>query len=198
MPCLSRCLGLVAVLLVAGVSPVLAASSASRAFLANLIPNVDFLDRSSRFALDNSKNARLRAFALSEAREQTRAADALYDWTLANAHPMTASTAPAEGLDKTPTGSIKPAWPAFAPTDGKAGGKTDDRVPLGQEDIDSLEGLEGQAFDAEYKEKQRGALEQVEADYRDYLAKGDDLALLVLAKRELPRITKRRASLGKI
>lgn len=198
MPYFTRSLGLVAGLFVAGASPVFAASSVTRTFLANLVSNVDFLDRSSRFALDNSKNARLRAFALSEARDQTPAADALYDWTLADAHPMTASAEPAKDLDTTPTGSTKPLWPPLAITDVKSDGKSDDRVPLGQEDLDSLEGLEGMAFDAEYKEKQRGALEQVEADYRDYLAKGDDLALLALAKRELPRIAKRRAALGKI
>ena len=44
---------------------VFAASTATQAFLANLVSNVDFLDRSSRFALKNSKKrpfARLRVW----------------------------------------------------------------------------------------------------------------------------------------
>ena len=61
-------------------TPAEARSSVTEAFLANVEPNVDFLDRSSRMALDNSASKQLKAFAFSEAREQTLSANALDTW----------------------------------------------------------------------------------------------------------------------
>ena len=203
-----------------GGTPAIAASSATKAFLANVTPNVDFLDRSSRFALTNSKSTRMRAFAFSEAAEQTLAANALYDHSLAETNPLVAS-ADSGKLDRTPTGSTKAASPkAVNPRAGgakpsvtpmpapvaapvptsKAAPDTiaDDRLPMGQEELDSLEGLEGSVFDAQYTEKQLDALHQLETDYQDYAVKGDDLALRAFAVRELPKVKRRIAQLGKI
>ena len=189
----------------AGALPALAASAVTRAFLDNLTPNIDFLDRSSRFALKNSQNARVKAFALSEAREQTLAANAFYDWTLANAGtpvvPMVQDASRtalnSKDLDRSVTGSTKvPASPASTSKPGQA--IIDDRLPRGPEDLDSMEGLEGPAFDVEYKDKQRDALQQIEADFKDYAANGDDPALKSLAARELPKIVRRLTQIGNL
>ena len=187
----------------AGALPAQAASAVTKAFLDNLTPNVDFLDRSSRFAVKNSKSIRLRAFAFSEAREQTLAADAFYDWMQADAKPVMASAdrdvsrkrLDGKDLDRSATGSTKPLG---APASKREQPVVDDRLARGQEDLDSMEGLEGPAFDAEYKEKQLDALQQIEADYRDYAVKGDDPALKTLAARELPKIQRRLAEIGKL
>ena len=48
-----------------------AASLMTDAFLTNANQDIDFLDRASRFALDNSKSAKVKAFAHDQARDQT-------------------------------------------------------------------------------------------------------------------------------
>ena len=185
--------------------PVQAASAVTKAFLDNLAPNIDFLDRSSRFALKNSKSTRLRAFAFSEAREQTLAANSFYDWTLADARSLVASASGDAGgkgldrkdLDRSATGSINPpASPKLIAKREQP--NADDRLPRGQEDLDSIEGLEGPAFDAEYKERQVDALQQIEADYKDYAANGDDPALKKLAARELAKVKPRLAQIREL
>ena len=157
-------------------SPASAASPATRAFLENATQNVDFLDRSSRFALTNSKSARVHEFAFDQAREQTLAANAIDAYT--EAVPDALQTGRSVAIDA----------PATA----------DNRLPLGQEDLNSLEGLTGPEFDSEYKLKQAEALRQVVTDYQAYIAQGDDPALLALASGELPKVERRLALLGKI
>ena len=65
----------------AGTMPAYAASTATEAFVANVHPNVDFLDQSSRLALTTSGDAKVRAFAREEATEQTLASNSLVAWT---------------------------------------------------------------------------------------------------------------------
>ena len=168
-------------------SPAFAASPVTQAFLDNLIPNVDFLDRSSRFALTNSKSARVHEFAFNEAKEQTMAANALDEWTEGRKKVLVAS-ADSNGLL---TGRS-------VATDAQAPQVVDTRLARGQEDLDSLEGLSGSAFDADYRMKQLDALNQVQADYQDYIAKGEDPVLLGVANRELPKVRRRIALLGKL
>lgn len=175
----------------AATAPVRAASPYTNAFLANVSPNLDFLDRSSRFALTNSKNARIKDFAKSQAREQTLAANALDEWMEGSKAPEVALAA-ANG-DQLQTGRS-------VAVDGQiAEGKVaDERLPLGQEDLDSIEGMNGSEFDAQYKEKQLNALNQVQTDYEHYIARGDDPDLIKMSKRELPKIKKRLLLLGKM
>ncbi len=199
-----RGLGLVALLIV-GASPSPADPGATERFLANLVPNVDFLDRSSRFALTNSKDARLKKYAFDEARDQTLAANDLYDWSQASGlSAMSAIAGKAwqghgsgADLDRTPTGSTPTSGAAQTPAYNEPVA-TDDRLPRGQEDLDSLEGLEGSDFDSEYKEKQKDALSQIQTDYSDYLAHGDDPRLLDLARRQLPQVKKQIEALRKL
>lgn len=155
-----------------------AASLATEQFLANVTPNVDFLDRSSRMALDNSKSVRLKDFAKGQATVQTLAANAIYDATnkLADAPVQTGRSV---------------AVPASAPA-------TDARLPMGQEDLDSIEGLTGIEFDEAFRAKQRDALLQVQTDYETYLATGDDAALKAIAAKELPEVRRKIAALSKI
>lgn len=163
--------------LLAGASlPVYAASANTEVFLANVTANVDFLDRSSRMALDNSKSVRIKDFARGEAKEQTLAANAIFDAT---------SKAPLQ------TGRSV----AVAGQDAQV---VDTRLPMGQEDLDSIEGLNGVEFDEAFRAKQRDALLQVQTDYETYIATGDDETLKAIAKQELPKIKKQIAALAKV
>ena len=67
--------------LLAVACPAVAASFGTDAFVANVRPNVDYLDRSSRLALDKSLSGAIRAFAHIEALEQTVAANSIVAWT---------------------------------------------------------------------------------------------------------------------
>ena len=81
---------------------------------------------------------------------------------------------------------------------GQAMPAVDNRLPLGQEDLDSIEGLNGIEFDEAYRAKQRDALLQVQADYEMYIATGDDAALKAIATQELPKVKKQISALGKV
>ena len=162
-------------------APARAASPATEAFLANVIPNVDFLDRSSRMALTNSTSVRVKEFAHGQAAEQTLAANAIDDLT---------KGAPG-AMEQLQTGRS-------AAIDGQPARVIDNCLPLGQEDLDSIEGLNGVEFDEAFRAKQRDALNQLKTDYETYLANGDDAALKAIASKELPKIRTRLAILSKV
>ncbi len=172
-------------------APVSAASPMTNAFLINANQDVDFLDRSSRFALQNSQNTRLKSFAHDEARDQTLTANAFDDWIKAD---LASKTAHASG-DQLQTGRS-------VALDDRAGITTRDMAamtpPAGQEDLDSMEGLAGKDFDDAYKAKQLAALDQLQSLYGDYAAAGDDAALAAIAKRELPKIKKQIVELHRL
>ena len=93
-------------LLLAGASaPAVAASMASEAFVANVRPNVDFLDKSSRMALDRSSNPRIRTFAHSEAKDETITANSLVAWSQTH---TPAGEAVALGLQPATPGPLSP------------------------------------------------------------------------------------------
>ena len=92
-------------LLLAGAgAPAFADPMMNDAFVSNVRPNVDFLDKSSRMAMDKSSNARIRAFAHSEAKDETITANSLVAWTQTNTR---AGEAVALG--------VAPAQPATGP-----------------------------------------------------------------------------------
>ena len=74
-------LAAVGAIALAGAAPAFAASAATDAFVANVHPNVDFLDKSSRLALKSAASPKVRAFARDEATEQTLAGNQLVAWT---------------------------------------------------------------------------------------------------------------------
>ena len=166
-------------------APVSAASPMTSVFMDNAMPNVDFLDRSSRMALDHTKNARIREFAKSEAAEQTNAVNALYDWSQSDR-----KTAQADA-DVVKTGRSVAVAGEKAPI-------VDMRLPAGQEDLDRLDGLADGEFDTLYKDRQKDALKQIESDYQAYIAKGDDPVLLGIANQELPKVRHRQAELNRL
>lgn len=176
-------------------APAFAASPITEWFMANAEPNVDFLDRSSRMALTNSKNTKIRAYALSEAKDATLAANTLDLW-IENRASAKAAVASADtgalqtGRSVAIDGQTQPAA-TFVPI-------ADARNPAQQEDLDRLFGLEGKEFDDLYKAKQIDALSQLRQDYADYVVKGDDPALKAAAVKELPKVEDRLALLSKM
>lgn len=193
--------------LAAAPTPGCAASRITDTFLNNLNPNIDFLDRSSRLALTQAGNARLRAFAGVEAKQQTLAANSVDEWIRANRaadNVLAAMSAADDGAVQTGR-SVAIDAPAIAapaiqgPVSAPASAVRlpDTRQPMGQADLDRLGGLTGAGFDAQYKLSQLEALRQIEADYVIYIVKGDDPMLLGIANRELPQIERRIAELRK-
>lgn len=160
------------------------ASPMTGMFMDNAMPNIDFLDRSSRMALDHTKNGRVREFARAEAADQTNAVNALYDWTQGD---RKVAQADADGVITGRSVAVAGQKPIV-----------DMRLPLGQEDLDRLDGLSDSEFDALYKEKQKDALTQVASDYQAYIAKGDDPLLLGIANRELPKVRRSLALIEKL
>ena len=146
-----------------------AASQLTEAFLANVRPNVAFLDGSSKLAMTRSQSAPARAYARDEAIETTKVADATDAL-------VTGRSAAIAGLGQAANG----------------------RAPIGQKELTQLASLSGKSFDDAYWEKQLDALSQLAADYRAYAAAGDDKALVRLAKRELPRVEARLKALSAI
>jgi hypothetical protein len=168
-----------------------AASSITNAFITDVNPNVDLLDRSSRLALDNSQNAKLRAFAKSEARQETLVANAIYDWTQADAHPVAVASNEQAGTGAILTGrSVAIDKPKVA---------IPEQMPsANQEDIDRLYGLTGGEFDAAYKAVQVTAIKALIVSYQEYITNSDEPALKAIATKELPKLNQRLAELDKI
>ena len=194
---------------------------------ANVRPNVDYLDRSSRLALDKSSNPTVRAFAHSEALEQTVAANSLVAWTQTN---TVRGEDVALGRPLLPVDAGGPIATVGAlaalPLD-IAGNVTGDVVtgrsvavdrpltvtpgegaeaptlggtllPSDRDDLSRLQGSSGRRFDALYRNTQLDSLRQLTTLYRDYDANGDDPSLRALAHRELPRINARIVELRKL
>ncbi len=220
---LAGLVGTASLLALAG--PAAAASPATDAFVANVRPNVDYLDRSSRLALDKSQSAAVRAFAHGEALEQTVAANSLVAWTQTNTIrgedvALGQPLAPAGGpvgvvgdiatlpldIAGTVTGGLVTGRSVaidrpltVTPGEGAQaptlGGKL---LPSDRDDLSRLQGMSGRQFDALYRNTQLDSLRQLTTLYRDYEANGDDPALRALAHRELPRIDARIVELRKL
>ena len=201
--------------LLAGISaPALAASAQSEAFVANARPNVNFIDESSRLALDKSRSRAVRAFAYREARDATIASNSLVAWAQTN---TIGGQAVALG---TPVVPLLPAVTdlAFAPvavaTDVVTGRSVAIDAPLTvhpvavvpagallpseQDDLSRLQARSGRDFDILYKSTQLDALRQLATIYSDYQSNGDDPALRAIAARELPKINARIVELRRL
>ena len=156
-----------------------AASSITDAFLANVTPNLAFLDASSRIALDHAKAAAVQGYARGEMTETAAVAEALGSraTVVADAGEVaTGRSVAVEGLGQAANG----------------------RAPLGRTDLDGLAKLSGRKFLDAYWLKQLDALSQLRADYQAYAARGDDPALVAMAQRELRNVENRLALLTKI
>jgi hypothetical protein len=159
--------------------PASAASLVTDAFLTNANQDIDFLDRSSRLALQNSNDAKLKAFAYDQAKTQTLAANAIGDWIKSDLGPQTAQG------DGVATGRSVAIDANSNPVAQKIAAMS---PQVDQEDLDNLEGLTGKDFDPIYKARQETALGQLQKLYEAYASNGDDPTLVGLAKRELPKV----------
>lgn len=199
-------------------APTFAASAMTEAFVANVRPNVDFLNSSSRLALERSPSLALRRFARAEATEQTIDGNSLVAWTQMNtaagaAVALGEPVAPADAFVAAPlnpagdigrAGAVESgrsvaidAAPPLTVTRGPAVG-AGEMLPSHQENMERLEQLDGLAFDRLYRSTQLDSLHQLQTLYRSYIQNGDDLALRGLAVRELPKINRRIAELRRI
>lgn len=188
----------------------MANSAMTDAFVANVSPNVDFLDRSSRMALDKTRNPGVRAFAHREALEQTIAANSLVAWTQANTVPGAAvalgtPVIPVAGVLVVPTeapaataqvvtgrsvAEDRPLTVTRAPRETTGSGTGDT--------LAQLSALDGREFDALYRSTQGNSLRQLRAIYTDYAQHGDDAGLRAMAIRELPKINRRLSELRRL
>lgn len=180
------------------------ASQLTDAFVANAKPNVDFLDKSSRLALERSPSRRVKAYAQDVAARETIVDNTIVAWWQSNT-PAGASaalgTASAQAdrdpldkmagdVSKLVDGSLltgrsvaveRLATPVVVPAPKKA------LLPSQESDFETLKTLSGRRFDAFYKLTQRNALRQLVALYRDYASQGDDPALRSLSTLQLDK-----------
>lgn len=166
-----------------GAPTAFAASPMTTAFVANLVPNLDFLERSSRLALDHAGASGLHSFAAAEV-DQIPSATAVAQWF-------------DPGLKVAQAADLAPLQTGRSVATG-AKAPVDPRTPLGRAELDALAKLQGKAFDDLYWEKQVDALKQVESDYATYIAVGDDPVLRALATRELPKVRQRLQALTRL
>ena len=208
-------LAAVGTLALAAAAPAFAASAATDAFVANVHPNVDFLDNSSRLAMTNASSSKLRAFAHDEATDQTLAGNQLVAWTQTRTATGVAATtgvpvvgegvapvvaAPLDVAEGVTTGvgdvltgrSVAIDVPLDAPvitvTRTAAPGTL---LPSEETDMSRLRAMSGRRFDAFYKTTQTDALRQLVTLYTDYMRDGDDPALRAMAARQLPIVRHR-------
>lgn len=168
-----------------------AASAITNMFVNDVNPNVDLLDRSSRLALQNSQDPRVRAFARSEAKEQTITANDIYDWSQSDARRIFVASSEPAGTGAVITGrSVAVDKPVVA---------IPEQMPsANQEDVDRLYGLSGKEFDEAYKAVQTEALKALLVTYQEYITNSDEPALKTIATRELPKINQRLAELSRL
>jgi predicted outer membrane protein len=177
-------------------------SNRTAAFVANVIPNVNFLNDSSRMALDRSSNPLIRREAHKIAVEQTIAGNSMTAWADTNAPVMTGRSAysgdPLIGLASLPLNVIIGVGNGV--TGGNIVASNDGRALLRSqsEDLSRLAGSSGASFDSLYRDTQLDSLRQLATLYTDYVATGDDPALRNLAQSELPKIRMRIRDLNRI
>lgn len=177
-------IAVVAVFCAVSCSPVLAASSLTALFMANVKANVAFLDRSGKLAATRTSNRAIREFASTQVTEAFRMAE-----MLGVAPIRMAATSP--DSDAVITGRS-------AATVQSLGEAANGRSALGQDDVSDLAHLQGRKFDDKLWLKQIDALSQLRADYEFYAAHGDDQVLVAVARRELPKVEAHLLALSKV
>lgn len=197
----SRCASIVfAVSCGLAIAPSAYASQLTDAFVANAKPNVDFLDKSSRLAMQKSSSHRVKAYAQDVAARETIVDNTIVAWWQSNT-PAGASAAlgtpqksnenPIEAMagdvSKLVDGSLltgrSVAVDKLAPVVVPA--PASKLLPSQESDYQTLQTLSGRRFDAFYKLTQRNALRQLVALYRDYANQGDDPALRSMSTLQL-------------
>ena len=169
-----------------GCTPAFAASTVTDLFMANVRANVAFLDQSGKLASTHSTSTAVRSFARVEIADAFRTAEMLN-----GVAPPVQFAEASPDRDVVITGRSA----AVVPPLGQA---ANGRTALGAGDVEDLAALKGRSFDDALWLKQVDALSQLRADYETYAASGDDEVLVAVAKRELPKVEARLASLSRI
>lgn len=178
------------------------ASQLTDAFVANIKPNVDFLDRASRLALKRTSSRAVKAYAQDVAARETIVANTIVAWwqsnTVEGADSAFGITTPAKPRDPVDSvaGSVTSLVDgtlltgrsvAVAESPRAAPAKAAPLLPSQDADYATLDTLGGRRFDAFYKLTQRNSLRQLAALYRDYASRGDDPALRSLSILQLDK-----------
>lgn len=180
------------------------ASQLTDAFFANAKPNVDFLDKSSRLALQRSSSPRVKAYARDVAARETVVANsmvAVWQTTTPDGASAALGTAAATGDDPLAplgrvAGDVTRLVDGSLPTGRSVAvdapsqldrTKAKTLLPSQEADYEMLKTLHGRRFDKFYELTQRGSLRQLVALYRDYAAIGDDPALRSLSTLQLQK-----------
>lgn len=169
------------------------ASPITKALVANVKTNLDFLDQSAALASTRARKADMRTFARNERSDASEMTASLQAALPVSADAEVAMLAPRDA-DALMTGrSVAVDVPPGGPAQAANG-----RAPMGEADLAQLGKLSGKAFDDAFWLKTLDALSQLRADYQAYLDDGDDPALVALAKRQLPAVERRLAALAKV
>ena len=178
------------------------ASQLTDAFVANAKPNVEFLDKSSRLALERSPSRGIKAYAQDVAARETIVDNTIVAWWQSNT-PAGASAALGTLPQAAPDALDNAAGDMSRLVDGsQLTGRSvaverlapvvvpapkSPLLPSQEADFETLKTLSGRRFDAFYKLTQRNALRQLVALYRDYASQGDDPALRSLSTLQLDK-----------
>ncbi len=185
------------------VSHASAATRLTDAFVANVKPNVDFLDKASRLALQRSPDRAVKAYAQDVAARETIVENSIVAWWQTNtpegANAALGTAAPistpdplaplgrlagdvegmvSSGLSTGRSIAVDHPTPAAAPAPKPL-------LPSQEADYETLKTLHGRRFEAFYKLTQRNALRQLVAMYRDYASSGDDSSLRSISTLQL-------------
>jgi predicted outer membrane protein len=185
-----------------GVTVPVVQTSRTAAFVANAMPNINFLNDASRMALDHSGNPAIRRFAHKIAVDQTIAGNSMTAWANTNASIVTGRSAyrgdPITGLATLPIDTVVGVGNAV--TGGGVVAANDGRALVGSQaqDLSRLSALNGPEFDSFYRVTQRDSLRQLITLYSDYAVNGDDPGLRSLARSQLPGLRMRLSEINRI
>jgi predicted outer membrane protein len=177
-------------------------TSRTAAFVDNAMPNINFLNDSSRMALDHSGDPAIRRFAHRIAVDQTIAGNSMTAWADTNPLLLTGRSAyagdPITGLATLPINAVISVGSAV--TGGTIVASNDGRALLSSEaqDLSRLSALNGPEFDRLYRATERDSLRQLITLYSDYAVNGDDPGLRSLARSQLPILRMRLSEINRI
>jgi hypothetical protein len=170
---------------------VASAAPATVRFVALATTTSNFIDASSRMALDASPSMGIRTFARHSIIEENRAHNTMTAWADVAQPMLSGRSAYVPGLVGGPlvplaiavnTGLAATGERVVATNDGTA--VTADQAAM----LNQLSGLRGRDFDGAYLRQQIDAHQRLIAAYQTYATSGDDPALRSMATAEIPRL----------
>ena len=170
-------------------SDVASASAATIRFIAVATTTSNFIDQSSRLAIDMSPSPNIRGFARQAILEENRTHNVMTAWADVAQPMLSGRSAYAPGaIAGTPlaiavNNGIAVSGERILPTsDGTA--VTADQFAM----LNQLSNLRGRDFDGAYLRQQIDAHQRLLAAYQTYATSGDDAALRRMANAEIPRL----------